>query len=67
MCDGHNHPLVEIHRSKDAYDVYTVVNWCPDCGAVVVDGEHDGRVAPGRVMPMRFPSIGRAARKGEKS
>jgi ribosomal protein S27AE len=65
MCDGRNHPLCEIFRTKDAYEIYSVVNWCPDCGAVVVDGEHDGRVAPGRVMPMRFPRIRTESNKGD--
>lgn len=54
MCDGKKHKLIEILRTGN--DIETVVRWCKDCGAIVVDGELDGRVAPGRVMPMRFPN-----------
>lgn len=56
MCDGKNHPLKEIFRSGCEDDIQSVVRWCPDCGAVVVDGELDGRVRAGAVMPMRFPA-----------
>ena len=58
-CDGHNHALVEIQRVSEGFDIYRVVRWCQVCGAVVIDGEHDGRVAPGRIMPMRFPARSR--------
>ncbi len=33
-----------------------VVRWCPNCGAVVVDEDYDGRTNAGAYMPMRFPS-----------
>lgn len=56
MCNGKNHPLKEIFRAGFEDDVQSVVRWCPDCGAVVVDGELDGRVRSGAVMPMLFPS-----------
>lgn len=52
----HTHPLEEIftdHRSGGGIE--TVVRWCPTCGAIVIDIDVDGRTAPGRVMPMRFP------------
>jgi valyl-tRNA synthetase len=55
MCDKKNHPLVEIYRASEGYDVDHVVQWCPDCGAVVVDAECDNRVYPGRIIKMRFP------------
>lgn len=55
-----NYPLIEIMRVSEGFDIDRVVRWCPDCGAVVVDGECDGRVAPGRVMQMRFPRNYRA-------
>lgn len=32
-----------------------VVKWCPDCGAIVIDGETDGRVNAGAVLKMMFP------------
>jgi valyl-tRNA synthetase len=56
MCDNKNHNLVEIYRdSIMGDDVYNVVNWCEDCGAVVVDVEVDGRINPGKCMKMIFP------------
>lgn len=56
MCNGKDHNLEEIFRSgSDTSDVYYVVMWCSDCGAVVIDTEIDGRVYPGDVMKMRFP------------
>lgn len=61
MCDGHNHPLREIYRS--GHDIQDVVRWCPDCGAVVVDGEMDGRVRPGHVVPMQFPKTAKRQTK----
>ena len=57
MCDLRNHPLVEIFRAGPDDGIQSVVRWCPDCGAVVVDGEIDGRVAAGRVMPMQHAKI----------
>ena len=57
MCDGRNHPLKEIYRSGYEDDIQDVVRWCPECGAIVVDGEIDGRTRPGGGAPMRFPSI----------
>lgn len=56
MCDGKNHPLKEIFRSGYQDDIQSVVRWCPDCGAVVVDGEYDGRVRAGDIMQMQFPT-----------
>lgn len=57
MCDFKNHPLIEIYRRHGSFDIDHVVRWCPDCGAVVIDGEHDGRIAPGKIVPMKFPKI----------
>lgn len=55
MCNGVNHNLIEIFRTCDSYDIESVVRWCKDCGAIVVDGEYDGRIAPGKIMRMKFP------------
>ncbi len=52
---GSNHDLVEIHRSGYENHEQEVVRWCKDCGAVVVDGEYDNRVYPGKIMPMIVP------------
>lgn len=53
MCDRKNHPLIEIYRHGYEDSIQHVVRWCPECGAVVVDGELDGRVRPGVVMAMK--------------
>jgi hypothetical protein len=57
MCNGTNHNLVEIYRDGYADDINTVVRWCKDCGAVVVDSDYDGRTMPGHNSPMRFPNM----------
>jgi hypothetical protein len=62
MCDGTNHNLVRIIRFGNEMEE-TVVRWCKDCGAIVVDVDYDGRTNPGRVMKMRFPTY---KMKGEK-
>lgn len=36
-------------------DEAAVVRWCPQCGAVVVDTDFDGRTNPGAIMKMKFP------------
>lgn len=57
ICSG-DHDLEEIcvadcdHLSED------VVRWCSRCGAIVIDVDYDGRVNPGGVMQMRFPTYG---------
>lgn len=56
MCNGTHHPLKEIFRSGYEDDIQSVVRWRPDCGAVVVDQEYDGRVRAGAVLPMQFPA-----------
>ena len=53
-CKNGNHSLIVILGSHH-WDCDEVVRWCKECGAVVVDIEVDGRVQPGRVMPMKFP------------
>jgi len=59
MCDLRNHPLIEIFRSghDDGYDAQAVIRWCPDCGAIVVDGECDGRTYAGHFSKMKFPKV----------
>lgn len=54
MCDGKNHNLESIFRSKGVAED-AVINWCIDCGAVVGDGEYDGRIKPGAIFKMKFP------------
>ena len=49
------HHLQEISRSSDGF-VDKVVRWCPDCGAIVIDMECDGRIYPGRYKKMMIPN-----------
>ena len=56
MCDGTNHPLIVIGRVTEVdWKTDFVVRWCPDCGAVVIDAEIDGRTLAGHFSKMRFP------------
>ena len=58
------HDLVEILRARESgLDAHMVVNWCRDCGAVVIDGEYDGHVLPGKHRAMRFPRLALDAAK----
>jgi hypothetical protein len=54
-CLNKKHDLVEIY--VDGYEDHpcTVVRWCKECGAVVVDTDYDGRTKPGDIMKMRTP------------
>lgn len=49
--------LTPILYKDMGWNVTANVMWCKECGAVVVDGESDGRVSPGRYVAMRFPKI----------
>jgi hypothetical protein len=57
-CQG-DHKLIEIFRAENPNGIEHVVRWCGDCGAIVVDGEMDGRVKPGAAMRLRLPVIAR--------
>lgn len=54
-CKG-NHALVEVLRVGYNDDMQKSVKWCATCGAVVVDGEFDGRTYPGKYLAMRLPT-----------
>lgn len=55
-CKEGLHPLKEIMRTDDGFaDI--VVRWCPDCGAIVVDAECDGRIYAGHRMKMVLPKL----------
>ena len=56
VCDGINHDLTVIYRNNVGYNEVHVVQWCKNCGAVVVDSESDGRIFPGNVKKMIFPT-----------
>lgn len=58
------HPLKAIYTDSDGFaDV--VVRWCPLCGAIVIDNDFDGRVYPGKVMPMKLPELYKEVRENE--
>ena len=60
-CRSGKHPLeVILTTGPDDFDAYSVVRWCPVCGAVVVDLEYDGRTYSGRVIGMKIPKITQA-------
>ena len=55
-CKNGQHELEVIYRHYTRIDfVEEVVRWCRFCGAVVVDGDCDGRTNPGEIMPMKRP------------
>lgn len=58
------HPLKTIYTDSDGF-VDVVIRWCLECGAVVVDNDVDGRVYPGKVMPMKLSSLYVAMRRTE--
>ena len=57
---GGSHELVELLRTDYGRDVNSVVRWCKQCGAVVIDLDVDGRVAPGKKMSMEHPELSKA-------
>lgn len=44
-----------------------VVRWCAGCGAIVVDEDVDGRVAPGAHTAMKFPVLARQEEARQKA
>jgi len=56
LCKQKGHDLIVISSRGNEMEE-RVVRWCQYCGAIVIDLDSDGRVYPGRIMPMRFPAI----------
>ena len=56
-CKEGLHPFREITRTSINSFEEEVVRWCPQCGAIVVDREVDGRLSPGYYMKIKFPNI----------
>jgi valyl-tRNA synthetase len=56
-CQNGKHKLTEVLRKVRLDYTEEVVNWCTNCGAIVVDIEVDGRLSPGGHTKMQFPSI----------
>ena len=59
-CKKGQHPLIVIHRAGSLYNECAVTRWCPECGAVVVDVDYDGRTNAGQIMKMRIPKVSRS-------
>ena len=64
-CKDKQHPLEELYSFSGSYDEEIVVRWCPECGAVVIDLDTDGRVNPGARMKMRTSNIYRDCLTGD--
>lgn len=58
------HPLIEIERISTGFED-RVIRWCPECGAVVIDWDLDGRTYPGRDMKMKLTKLYKEVRKNE--
>lgn len=56
-CLNGLHPLKVISIKASSYDVDQVIRWCPECGAIVIDADCDGRTFPGKVMEMKLPKL----------
>lgn len=61
-CKSGNHNLINILSHNTSLDT-RVVRWCQTCGAIVVDGELDGRVAPGKYRKLQCPALAVQASK----
>lgn len=51
----HVGPLKVMYRSSIGIHEEGVVRWCPNCGAIVIDIDYDGRTNSGGIMKMDFP------------
>ena len=65
-CKEGLHGLKEISRISDGF-VDKVIRWCPDCGAIVVDMECDGRVYAGRYNKMVLPELTKKILNGKSN
>jgi len=63
-CERHN--LIKIYEAGHSMSgSSSVVRWCTDCGAVVVDVDYDGRTNPGQTMKMKYPEISKYVKNEE--
>lgn len=58
------HPLIEIACIPTGFED-RVIRWCPECGAIVIDCDLDGRTYPGRDMKMKLTKLYLDTRKNE--
>jgi len=62
MCDFTEcrkglHPFKTIARFPVGIGEEKVVRYCPECGAIVVDCDIDGRTMPGYYKKLQYPNI----------
>lgn len=57
ICSGGKHNLIDILTRYEGYGEESVVRWCQECGAIVVDTDVDNRTSPGNRMKMKFPEL----------
>ena len=55
-CKNGLHPFIVISSSTWG-DESKVVRWCPECGAVVVDLDYDGRTNAGYYKKLQYPNM----------
>lgn len=55
-CRAGQHPFIAISRTQDGTG-YKVVRWCPECGAIVVDADYDGRTNAGYYRKLQYPNL----------
>jgi hypothetical protein len=60
MCKNGVHQLEIVYQEDEPfgteYHYVEVVRWCENCGAIVVDREHDGRLIS-QSLKIHFPKI----------
>lgn len=56
-CKKGLHPLKVISVIQLGMDEEKVIRWCPECGAIVIDHDIDGRTMPGYYKKLQYPNI----------
>lgn len=56
-CRDGIHKFVKVMSVSIGIDEEKVVRWCPECGAIVVDNDIDGRIMPGYYQKLKYPNI----------
>lgn len=63
FCLKGQHNLIPVYSHGTA-DEEVVVRWCPDCGAVVVDKDIDGKTFAGKIRRLQAPKLAIAVGRG---
>lgn len=56
-CKKGNHSLIALSSTDMGYNVDKVVRWCKICGAIVIDGDSDGRTRAGYYREMELSKL----------